>query len=108
MILQPDDRWISENGEWLLRSRRLATSTVEERREIADEALRDRDWLTYIRAHDRPRRADALLRCREAGLRGREFWRLMRIFWRDSLIGRPSIGGCGSIFGMCPTRGAST
>jgi hypothetical protein len=54
------------------------------KRECAERALRDRNWWQYVFTHERPYRVHALLRCRKAGLRGREYWEQLGECWIDS------------------------
>jgi hypothetical protein len=54
------------------------------KRKAEQEYLRDHEWSRYIYLIERPYRVDALIRCRELGLRGREYWEELGAVWTDS------------------------
>ena len=54
------------------------------KRKAEKEYLRNHAWTNYVFLYERPYRVNALMRCRDAGLRGREYWEQLRAWWKDS------------------------
>ena len=82
-----DDGWVhhplligSYSPDWY----KFANESYLTKRDIAEKALRDRNWWQYVFIYERPYRLDALRRCRRAGLCGREYWEQLGMCWRDS------------------------